>query len=263
MTQCRGALSGASLLSCMRVAQSQIRAGGVPNSLGPAQVSGREVLGRGCCAAQNIAMPAGDRMGSYTAGPSSRKQFVSRGLTAKSAVKPSKSKFLSPIGAKRNPLFDPAGFETNSFLVPDRHSDLLRVLTDAIPRRWNHRRRKMGLDMYAHITRQQIPAVDFDQPADSAQIYYWRKHPNLHGWMERLYREKGGECEDFNLAPLRLDEADLDALEQAVNEDKLPKTTGFFFGVTRPDEKPDDLEFIRLAREAITSGKRVYYYAWW
>jgi len=100
-----------------------------------------------CDEAQNIAMPNGDRMGRYAAGPSSRKQFVRRGLTAKGAVKPSKSKFLSLIDANRNLLFDPAGFGPNSFLVPVRHSDLLRVRTDAIQRQSNHRKEPtMGLD---------------------------------------------------------------------------------------------------------------------
>ena len=121
----------------------------------------------------------------------------------------------------------------------------------------------MGLDMYAHTTRQQIPAVDFCRPEDSAEFYYWRKHPNLHGWMEQLYRAKGGKAEDFNLVAVRLDEADLDALEQAVKDDNLPETEGFFFGVSRPEEKAEDLEFIQFAREAIRDGMRVCYYAWW
>jgi hypothetical protein len=121
----------------------------------------------------------------------------------------------------------------------------------------------MGLDMYAYVTQQQISAVDFDQPEDALQICYWRKHPNLHGWMLELYRVKGGKDDSFNLAPLRLDGADIDALEIAINADKLPETTGFFFGVTRPEEKPRDFEFIRLARHAIRNGKRVYYCAWW
>jgi hypothetical protein len=78
-------------------------------------------------------------------GPSSRKQFVRRGLTAKSAVKPSKSKFLSLVGANRNMLFDPAGSGPNSFLVSARPSDLLRVLTDASPRQRNRRREQAML----------------------------------------------------------------------------------------------------------------------
>jgi hypothetical protein len=121
----------------------------------------------------------------------------------------------------------------------------------------------MGLDMFACVTDEQIPAVDFEKPSAWSELYYWRKHPNIHGWMEQLYRAKGGRCEEFNVAPVRLDEADLEALEQAVNNDTLPETAGFFFGVSEPEEKQGDLEFIRLAREAIRHGQRVFYYAWW
>lgn len=121
----------------------------------------------------------------------------------------------------------------------------------------------MGLDMYAFTTFENIDAVDFDDPKDAVQVCYWRKHPNLHGWMEGLYRAKGGKDNDFNLNPLRLDPADIDALEKAVETESLPPTVGFFFGVTRPEEKARDIEFVRLARLAFGCGKRVYYIAWW
>ncbi len=121
----------------------------------------------------------------------------------------------------------------------------------------------MGLDMYAFVTRKAIPPVDFDDPEDAFEIFYWRKHPNLHGWMERVYRNKGGLDEVFNLVPVRLDQSDLDALEQTVNTGSLPVTAGFFFGVSSPDDKKDDLEFLRLARQAIKEGKQVYYITWW
>ena len=121
----------------------------------------------------------------------------------------------------------------------------------------------MGLDMYAHTTHEDIPAVDFGRPNDAEEIFYWRKHPNLHGWMEKLYRKKGGGDPDFNLAPVRLEAADLNALEKAVEADSLPHTIGFFFGESQPEDREDTLNFIRLARLALASGKRIYYYAWW
>jgi hypothetical protein len=121
----------------------------------------------------------------------------------------------------------------------------------------------MGLDMYAFTTRQDIPPTDFDEPRDCAELFYWRKHPNLHGWMEELYFRRGGTNKDFNCSAVRLEPAHLDALEQAVRRDALPHTTGFFFGVSRPAEKERDFEFIRKAREAFTAGKQVFYTSWW
>jgi hypothetical protein len=123
--------------------------------------------------------------------------------------------------------------------------------------------RNMGLDMYAFTTGADIPAVDFKQPDDSAELFYWRKHPNLHGWMEELYRAKGGSEDDFNCVPVRLEKADIDALETIVNGDNLPFTTGFFFGESLPEDKNDDLNFVQKARAALNEGKRVYYTSWW
>ncbi len=121
----------------------------------------------------------------------------------------------------------------------------------------------MGLDMYAHTTAENIRAVDFARPKDADELFYWRKHPNLHGWMQKLYRKKGGRDPKFNVSPVRLDGGDIDRLEKAVLADTLPLTAGFFFGHSRPENRQETLDFIRLARKAITSGKRVYYFAWW
>ncbi len=121
----------------------------------------------------------------------------------------------------------------------------------------------MGLDMYALITNQEIPEVDFEDPKDSQLLHQWRKHPDLHGWMERLYRLKHGKEEIFNCAAVRLRPSDLDLLEFDVKCDDLPKTTGFFFGESRPEEKQHDIDFIQKARAAIAKGYKVFYASWW
>jgi hypothetical protein len=56
----------------------------------------------------------------------------------------------------------------------------------------------MGLDMFARTTTEKPASdVDFDMEQHS-ELHYWRKHPDLHGWMEKLYRGKGGAAESFN-----------------------------------------------------------------
>lgn len=71
----------------------------------------------------------------------------------------------------------------------------------------------MGLDMYACTLRHQPDsAVDFNV-SDARELHYWRKHPNLHGWMEGLYRDKGGAAETFNCVNLQLTSDDVDRLE--------------------------------------------------
>lgn len=120
----------------------------------------------------------------------------------------------------------------------------------------------MGLDMYAYKTREHVPPFGPEVPGDSVQIAYWRKHPNLHGWMEALYRKKGG-TETFNCVSLQLSETDLDELERAVTDDLLPFTTGFFFGESHSDEKIADLAFIKVARKSLADGYSLIYSSWW
>ena len=121
----------------------------------------------------------------------------------------------------------------------------------------------MGLDMFAYVTAEKLAsAVDFPEPEKYDELHYWRKHPNLHGWMEALYVKKGGRDRHFNMSPLMLDSADLDRLEAAIKRKKLPATIGFFFGNSDGSEFDDDLEFIAKARQAIALGNVVFYLAW-
>lgn len=130
----------------------------------------------------------------------------------------------------------------------------------------------MGLDMYAWA----VPAnqckeaqVDYqpskEEQSNTDELAYWRKVNHLHGWMERLYRHKGGTGTDFNCDSVRLNEEDLTALEQATNQEQLPHTPGFFFGgsVFNSDDIADIHKFILAARQAIKDGKAVFYDSWW
>jgi hypothetical protein len=122
---------------------------------------------------------------------------------------------------------------------------------------------KMGLDMYAYTNSE----VD-ETFAEGNEIAYWRKHPNLHGWMEQLWRKKGNHFPSddpmFNGIELELTWADLDQLEQDIQAGQLPSTSGFFFGTPADDYyREQDLEFIRRARAEIFVGLRVFYNSSW
>jgi hypothetical protein len=120
----------------------------------------------------------------------------------------------------------------------------------------------MGLDMYAYTTREQVTDYGFEMPKDANLIQYWRKHPDLHGWMEALYRERGGD-KQFNCIPLCLTLDDIKRLEVAVKTYDLPETDGFFFGESLLEHRKLDLAFIRDARKAIKQGYTVFYDSWW
>jgi hypothetical protein len=90
----------------------------------------------------------------------------------------------------------------------------------------------------------------------------WRKHANLQGYMEALYEKKGGEG-TFNCSPVRLTFQDLKDLKQAVMNNRLPQTVGFFFGTSDPDHDTETLEFIDKAMKAIAQDMEIYYDSWW
>jgi hypothetical protein len=125
----------------------------------------------------------------------------------------------------------------------------------------------MGLDMYAFSVAKNDGNEQFAiaEDNDRTEIAYWRKHHDLHGWMERLYRDKGGVAESFNCIPVRLSLEDLDALQADLMDGALPETTGFFFGTNPPDEDSlrEDLVFVAKARTEIAMGREVYYDSWW
>jgi hypothetical protein len=109
---------------------------------------------------------------------------------------------------------------------------------------------KMGLDQYATARRGEAITDDegYTYYEDSMELAYWRKHPNLQGFMQELYYEKG----------------DLDSLEATLDNEALPETEGFFFGSDSSEYYAEaDREFIREARAAIKQGYTVVYSSWW
>jgi len=142
----------------------------------------------------------------------------------------------------------------------------------------------MGLDMYAYVglPKQRdefyeqedlkfnsqtgewgVPEGGIEKPRE---IAYWRKHPNLHGWMEQLYRSKGGDDVDFNGVELELTWEDIVQLEEDIKSGVVANlnTTGFFFGNPSDDyyyEK--DLEFVRNAKAELFIGLKVFYNSSW
>ena len=122
----------------------------------------------------------------------------------------------------------------------------------------------MGLDQYAYTAAKANTEWDGDSHRELAQ---WRKHPNLQGWMEQLWRSRNTDPSAdpaFNGIELELTWEDLDALEEDVKNGRLPSTIGFFFG--NPSDEyylQQDLAFIRKARAEIFTGLKVFYNSSW
>ncbi len=146
----------------------------------------------------------------------------------------------------------------------------------------------MGLDQYAYVAARAGQRAEYWDGAELDQygkavntkvsepreLAYWRKHPNLQGWMESLWKKKMHEANkelpesewdsSFNGIELELTAEDLDALERAVKKHQLPKTSGFFFGNDSDQHYyQNDLEFIKNARAELFMGLKVFYNSSW
>ena len=140
----------------------------------------------------------------------------------------------------------------------------------------------MGLDQYAYCAMkagtqdEYYSDENYDKEDDDPtkirpprEIAYWRKHPNLQGWMERLWVEKNPDAEGetgntFNGIELELTWEDLERLELDIISSSLPDTSGFFFGQPSDDfYRNNDLEFIRNAKAELFVGLKVFYNSSW
>ena len=115
------------------------------------------------------------------------------------------------------------------------------------------------------------------------ELFSWRYHPDLHGWMNELYRRRGGvnfilpscggSCETHPEAKqatpyfcgeyIQLTRLDILDFQMDVELDRLPPTSGFHLGRSGAHSKREDLEFIPLALWALGEGKVLFYQGSW
>jgi hypothetical protein len=120
---------------------------------------------------------------------------------------------------------------------------------------------EMGLDMFLEGRKwrwsnfrepEQNPMEDGFQVKETVlELGYWRKHPNLHGYIVRTFAGGVDECQSIQLTS----EA-IDRIIDAVEKNKLPETSGFFFGHSDgpgdkfyDGQKSRDLEILNAAKQ--------------
>lgn len=104
----------------------------------------------------------------------------------------------------------------------------------------------MGLDMFLR--------------AGGKEIGYWRKHPNLHGYIVNTFANGVDECQ-----PIPLSLSDVNDILHAIENDLLPHTVGFFFGTSRPEHKAESLNIFGVAKkllEADWTVELIYQSSW-
>lgn len=133
------------------------------------------------------------------------------------------------------------------------------------PARSTERNLIMGLDMYL------IGEVFFcgartrgEPKGEYYHLGYWRKHPNLHGYIVRHFADNEDKCQRIELTA-----DDIRQIIDAVKARLLPQTTGFFFGKSDGSEYESDLEILTAALAWLEAEvppmqwRSVYYQASW
>jgi hypothetical protein len=109
----------------------------------------------------------------------------------------------------------------------------------------------MGLDMYLNggryfVDRPAGESKTFAKKSETYELGYWRKHPNLHGYIVQAFADGRDECQE-----IPLDEERLQEIIDAVRAKELPHTTGFFFGASdgTDEESAHDVQILQAALE--------------
>jgi len=131
----------------------------------------------------------------------------------------------------------------------------------------------MGLDMY--LEGKKYIWTDWAHPEKSVmedgfklrektlELGYWRKHPNLHGYIVQNFAHGVDNCLDIDL-----NIENLEQLLSAVESDSLPETQGFFFGTSLPEDKEPSINILHGAikwlkeKETGVSRSVVYRASW-
>ena len=137
----------------------------------------------------------------------------------------------------------------------------------------------MGLDMYVEGEKYFFGGWDKTNPRRKEDGYevtehklelaYWRKHPDLHGFIVQNFANGVDECQRIELWP-----EDIDKIIKALRDNNLPVTSGFFFGNSEefgdlePDVREKDAKTWEKIKEWLLEkqegvAKTVVYQASW
>jgi hypothetical protein len=113
----------------------------------------------------------------------------------------------------------------------------------------------MGLDMYltAEVYLMDGPYTgSYRKKAERFDAGYWRKHPDLHGYIVQQFADGEDNCQ-----PIVLNEDRIGQIMDTIKKRALPKITGFFFGESENDDDQiaEDLEIFQKALDWLVAAQ--------
>lgn len=103
----------------------------------------------------------------------------------------------------------------------------------------------MGLDMYLEGRKYLLEGRNGETQTEDGfrlkqkvlELGYWRKEPNLHGYIVKTFADGKDDCQDIELT-----DEDLVTIREAVRNRQLIPTHGFFFGASADPNSSDPEE---------------------
>ncbi len=137
----------------------------------------------------------------------------------------------------------------------------------------------MGLDQNFFVTKDDISF--YNKPSNSKSIQYYRGHWQLQLYLDKLYKERGGE-KDFSCANLELSKEDLLQLKETIQTFSLPRYNKYYdvyfteeeyskmegdqlmYARKREQESyKEDMQTIQKCLHEIEHGNKIFYRSWW
>lgn len=131
----------------------------------------------------------------------------------------------------------------------------------------------MGLDMYLegkkylfknYEDRSKDTKEDgFRLKEKTLELGYWRKHPNLHGFIVNAFADGKDDCQE-----IYLNKEEMLKIITAIKQKELPHTEGFFFGASDGSEDEESIKTFQNAIEWLdndeeNTSKYIVYRASW
>jgi hypothetical protein len=117
----------------------------------------------------------------------------------------------------------------------------------------------MGVTHLTELLSSAIPSAEV-----TVKIAQWRKANQIHNWFVQNVQHGEDDCRKYSVDKAQLKEllnvctTVATARDNALSEELLPTTSGFFFGNTDFDEYYyDDVEYTRLALEQILNDQEL------
>lgn len=126
----------------------------------------------------------------------------------------------------------------------------------------------MGLDMYLNGEKFFYNRREEGKHPKIGEIYemaYWRKHPDLHGFIVQTFADGIDDCKRIWLS-----DENIETIIKVVKDGSLPHTEGFFFGESDNDEEQrnedvqlleDALAWVRTKEDDVW-GSLIYHASW-